>query len=84
MLNLDTNSTFVSRDVKFYESVFPFKINSSLPSSSESAAVHSRPWDPFSYDDSDLSDYMNDSLDLDDLRVVNPIEGASGDHSNRD
>ena len=29
VLSLDSNLVFVSRDVKFYESVFPFKLKSS-------------------------------------------------------
>lgn len=28
LLSFDTNSSFVSRDVKFYESVFPYKMKS--------------------------------------------------------
>lgn len=30
LLSLETNSSFVSRDVKFYESIFPYKLRSTL------------------------------------------------------
>ena len=53
-LSLDSNSIFVSRDVKFYESVFPFKMKNTSSDTSTSTGS-SMSWDPFSYDESALS-----------------------------
>ncbi|KAL4580545.1 hypothetical protein LXL04_016743 [Taraxacum kok-saghyz] len=52
LLSLDSNSVFVSRDVKFYESVFPFKMKQVW---SDSSSDGSKDWDPFSYDEPAVS-----------------------------
>lgn len=49
--SLDTNSIFVSSDVKFYEYVFPLKLKSIVVDKSINNIV---PCDTFSYDEYDL------------------------------
>ncbi|XP_052626898.1 uncharacterized protein LOC128133479 [Lactuca sativa] len=48
VLSLDTNLIFVSRDIKFYESVFPFKLKHSSLTNKSNVVLD----DPFSYDES--------------------------------
>lgn len=63
ILNLDTRKVFVSRDVKFYEHVFPF---SNLPTSQPSTLFSNSPspWtvDPLTFDLSEFSVNTTDSF----------------------
>nr|KAJ0196275.1 hypothetical protein LSAT_V11C700361250 [Lactuca sativa] len=73
LLSLDTNSSFVSRDVKFYESVFPYKLKST---SVDKVSNNFGPSDLFSYDEFDNNKYINDYTNLDELRVESQLDGA--------
>ncbi|XP_023772322.1 uncharacterized protein LOC111920980 [Lactuca sativa] len=73
LLSLDTNSSFVSRDVKFYESFFPYKLKST---SVDKVSNNFGPSDLFSYDEFDNNKYINDYINLDELRVESQLDGA--------
>nr|KAJ0191767.1 hypothetical protein LSAT_V11C800422600 [Lactuca sativa] len=73
LLSLDTNTSFVSRDVKFYESVFPYKLKST---NVDSFLNSSGPSDLFSYDVFNTNEYINDSIGLDELRVESQLDGT--------
>ncbi|XP_023734895.1 uncharacterized protein LOC111882761 [Lactuca sativa] len=75
--SLDTNLIFVSRDVKFYESVFPFKLKFSSVNDILNVPVCSS--DPFSYDESLYSSSLLDNPSNDNFRNVHQLDGASGD-----
>nr|KAJ0213000.1 hypothetical protein LSAT_V11C400157850 [Lactuca sativa] len=77
VLSLDSNLVFVSRDVKFYESVFPLKLKSSSITNKYNDPLSSS--DPFSYDDSLYSSSLLDSSRVDNLRDVHQRCGASAD-----
>ncbi|XP_052624986.1 uncharacterized protein LOC128132448 [Lactuca sativa] len=73
LLSLDTNTSFVSKDVKFYEFVFPYKLKSTTV---DKISNDSGPSDHFSYDVFDTNEYVNDSINLDELRVESQLDGA--------
>ena len=90
LLNLNTKSVFVSRDVKFYESVFPFKFGSDN-TEHNTVPDFQTTWDPFSYDESDMSDLMKRKLGLNYQAVTPPsgplnedqvLEGGNGPNPN--
>lgn len=59
--------------MKFYESVFPYK----LKSTNVDKTLHNfSPSDPFSYDDFDTNEYLNDSINPDELRIESQLDGA--------
>lgn len=57
LLSLDSHSFFVTRDVKFYEYVFPFKMQNSIFKNTHDKTCS---MDPFSYDEPILSELSND------------------------
>lgn len=70
---MDNNTSFVSRDVKFYESIFPFKLKSTYV---EKISSSPGPSDPFSYDVFNTNEYLNDSINIDELRIESQLDGA--------
>ncbi|XP_052626943.1 uncharacterized protein LOC128133515 [Lactuca sativa] len=74
LLSLDTNSVFVSRDVKFYELVFSFKLKSPTV---DNQFDFNNSVDPFSYDDQLNSEYVNDLIDLNDLSVNHQMDDSN-------
>lgn len=89
LFSLDNGYCFFSRDVKFYETVFPFKLASKsieFSESLESTFSHAKgSWDPFSYDELLVSENINDdqnsreseSNNQDGDSVVNQPSGAT-------
>ena len=77
VLSLDSNLIFVSRDVKFYESVFPFKLKTSSLTDSSVVTVNSN--DLFSYDESLDSSFILDNTRADNLRSSHQMDGANAD-----
>ncbi|XP_023756901.1 uncharacterized protein LOC111905437 [Lactuca sativa] len=77
VLSLDSNLIFVSRDVKFYESVFPFKLKSS--SLTNRSNVPMSPNDLFSYDESLNSSSILDNTELENLGGDHQLDGANTD-----
>ncbi|XP_052622580.1 retrovirus-related Pol polyprotein from transposon RE1 isoform X1 [Lactuca sativa] len=77
VLSLDSNLIFVSRDVKFYESVFPFKLKTSSLTDSSVVTVNSN--DLFSYDESLDSSFILDNTRADSLRSSHQMDGANAD-----
>ncbi|XP_023771360.1 uncharacterized protein LOC111920014 [Lactuca sativa] len=72
LLSLDTNSSFISRDVKFYEYVFPYKLKLTYV---DKVSNNFGPSDLFSYDEFDNNKYINDYINLDELRVESQLDG---------
>ncbi|XP_052620925.1 uncharacterized protein LOC128126829 [Lactuca sativa] len=77
VLSLDSNLIFVSRDVKFYESVFPFKLKTSSLTDSSVVTVNSN--DLFSYDESLDSSFILDNTRADNLRSSQQMDGDNAD-----
>lgn len=74
LLSLDSGVIFFSRDVKFYETIFPFKMNSSQ-------SVVSQSKDPFSNDESDFSDNVTVHKDIGSLDATRGTDGSSAVNS---
>ncbi|XP_052627643.1 uncharacterized protein LOC128134208 [Lactuca sativa] len=81
LLSLDSGFTFFSRDVKFYESVFPFKMKKQWSTKNLiSSQIKSMSLDPFSYDESNRFESLVDASTPDDLGVTQPTNGSSTGH----
>lgn len=82
-LSLDSHSFFVSRDVKFYESVFPFKMQNTGFSDTHEKTCYV---DPFSYDEPMLTELSNDNLNLDNKIIDHQVDGSGAiqDHNRTD
>ena len=65
-MSIDTGLFLYSSDVKFYETVLPFKMKSNQnhndPNSVLSQTDHSLWSDPFSYDEVEAPDNMNENI----------------------
>ncbi|XP_052625052.1 uncharacterized protein LOC128132492 [Lactuca sativa] len=75
VLSLDSNLVFVFRDIKFYESVFPFKLKSSSLTDKSNVPLS----DLFSYDESLHSSTFLDNTNLEYFRSVHQSDGTSAD-----
>ncbi|KAI3688864.1 hypothetical protein L2E82_46759 [Cichorium intybus] len=81
VLSLDSSHVFFSRDVRFYESVFPFKMKSDTLEPnvifSEKINNFSNPWDPFSNDELELPDFVIKQSDFGTLGATHETDGTS-------
>nr|KAJ0195950.1 hypothetical protein LSAT_V11C700347840 [Lactuca sativa] len=77
VLSLDSNLVFVSRDIKFYESVFPFKLKHSSLTDKSTVLLD----DLFSYDESISYSILLDNTNLEELRGAHQLNGASADQN---
>ena len=78
VLSLDSNFVFVSRDVKFYESVFPFKLKSSVGDKYSFSVDLS---DPFSCDEPLISSSLQENISIGDLGVSLQSDGVGAVHN---
>lgn len=78
LLSLYSNSIFVSRDVKFYESVFPFKMRIGQSNKSYDSSIS---WESFFYDKPTLPRLVNDDLGPGSVSDDHQSGGATTTHS---
>lgn len=79
LLSLDSGLVFCSRDVKFYENVFPFKMKSDgkqTVEKNDNCFKSFDQWDPFSNDELDNSDHVIKQNDLGRLSATHEADGT--------
>lgn len=81
LLSLDSSSILFSRDVKFYESLFPFKMisNNMMPThvSSDKESDFLNSWDPFSNDELVVNDHMIKRSELGTIGATHEVNESS-------